>query len=118
MRLQGSLVNRMMEVSKQPVPVVGMAATLTYWSDRHAATVTNVYANGREVEVQRDQAKMVEGSGMSEQQVYEFSPDPNGRVHHFTLRKNGQYVPRGQSMNSPSPGLLLGHREEYSDPTF
>ena len=42
MRVFGNLMNRIAESCKQAVPEVGMGATITMHSDRHAATIIGV----------------------------------------------------------------------------
>lgn len=98
-------------------PEIGMAATLVYFSDRHAATVVNVLHNGAVVHVQRDIATRIDRNGQSERQDYTYAPDPEAPVQVFTKRKNGRYVRRGESLNSGTR-LGLGYRREYYDPSF
>lgn len=111
--MQGSVINRLMEGSKQPIPEVGMAATICLWSDRYAGTVASVSRTGHQVAVRRDKATLVAGNMMSEGQEYRYEADPEGALYVFSRRKDGSYREvRG------TKGLLLGQREEYRDPHF
>jgi hypothetical protein len=107
----GSVLNHLMSGGGQPAPAVGMAATVLYWSDRHAATVIKVTA--KTVTVQEDKAVRTDQNGMSEVQQYDYSPDPEGRVLTFRLNKKGAYVNRKSGR-----GLLLGVRRHYHDYSF
>lgn len=126
MRLFGSVISRLMESSKQPVPEVGMGATVCGYSDRHAGTVTGVrpVAKGQafEVSVQQDTATRTDKNGMSESQEYAYTPDPKGRVYRFRLDKSGRYREVGSdgrmAKKGDGYGLLLGHRDEYYDFSF
>jgi hypothetical protein len=97
-------------------PKVGMGATIVHWTDRTACTIISISTSGREVRVQQDHAKRVDKNGMSECQNYEYSPDPDGSVSTFTLRKNGRYIEKGAPMRSN--GLAIGHRRQYHDYSF
>ena len=116
MRIYGNLMNRVAESAKPPEPVIGMGATLCYYSDRHAATVIEVGQKNRVkyVVVRQDTARRTDTNGQSESQTYQYEPNPDGAEYKFTLRKNGRYVQAGSSMKNGT-GLLLGVREEYYD---
>jgi hypothetical protein len=113
MKLYGSLQSRIMESSKQPVPEVGMGATITMYTDRHACTIIDVSPFGRRIIVQEDAATRTDTNGMSESQTYSYTPDPKGAVCVFSLRKDGRYVER-----CGSNGLLVGSRRHYHDFSF
>lgn len=115
----GSLVNAVMRQSNDPtlVPEVGMGATILMWTDRHAATVTHVSSSKKTIQVTTDKARRTDGNGMSEVQSWEYTPDPDGVVHTYTLRQNGRWVLRGEDMFK-GRGLLLGGRDEYHDFSF
>jgi hypothetical protein len=106
----GSMINHLMSTSKQPIPQVGMGVTMTSWTDRYAGTIIKV--TPKTITVQYDRAKIVSGSTLSEDQTYEYTPDPDGSILVFRLRKNGQW------RNLGGMGLLIGHRNSYRDPTF
>lgn len=97
-------------------PQVGMGATIGHWTDRTACTIIGVSASGREVRVREDNAKRIDKNGMSECQDYEYSPNLDGCVSTFTLRKNGRYVQKGSDMRGTS--LWVGHRRQYYDYSF
>lgn len=89
----GSLDNRISENVLQPIPTVGMGATETLWSDRHAYTILEVSKETikhtmqvkglgevtREypkwIKASRDNAKLISGPIHSEAQKYEYSND-------------------------------------------
>lgn len=99
---------------EQKPPEVGMGATLRVGSDAYPYTIVEV--TGKTLTAQRDNAKLVSGSRMSEDQEYEYEPNPNAKKNVFTLRKNGRWVEKGAGMNSAS--LFIGHRRQYMDPSY
>lgn len=112
--MQGSLTNRMLE--RQAVtPEVGMGVTECMWSDRHAYTIVRV-VNAKTIVVRRDKAVRTDKNGISESQTYSYEEDPTGTERTVTLRKNGRWVTKGESMNGT--GWMIGSREEYEDPSF
>lgn len=113
----GSLFNSLMANSNAPTPEKGMGCTMLMWSDRHAASIIGVAANGKSVTVQRDKATRTDAYGMSDSQSYEYEPDPDGSTRVFTLRKNGRWVAKGDPMRG-GMGLLVGHRDEHYDYSF
>lgn len=113
----GSLFNNLYGESRQPEPIIGMGATILGWSDRHAATVVEVGKTKREVVIQRDHAKRTDTNGLSETQTYEYIANTDARKDTYTLRKDGGWVRKGESLKS-GQRIMLGRREEYADPTF
>lgn len=123
----GSVMNHIMsrQTKGQPEPVVGMAATLLLWSDRHAATIISVEKQGKDtiIGVQHDHAKLTSGSIMSEAQTYDYSPNPEGRIEYFrhkneaweSVRRNEE---TGRWNKTGNGGIKIGVREEYRDPSF
>lgn len=107
----------------QPKPEVGMGATVLCWTDRHAATITQVWANGV-VTVQRDRAIRNDNNGMSECQNCTFEANPNGNKQHFRPTKNGSWHevtwnPDTKRWNKmEGAGLRIGDRDEYRDYSF
>jgi hypothetical protein len=114
----GSLQNLLLGSAVTPrEPVVGDAATIIRWTDRVAATVIAVSANGKTVQVQCDHARRIDDNGMSECQQYEYTRDPGGAIGVFTKRKTGGWVAQGATIKTGS-GLLIGHRDHFYDFSF
>jgi hypothetical protein len=116
--MEGSLFNHMMANSNNPQPSIGMGATRILYTDRHAGTIVSV--NEKTLIWRRDAANRIlsnEESFMNDSQSYEFASDPNGTEYIFTLRKNGRWVQKGESMYSGTK-LSIGHRSEYYDFSF
>lgn len=121
-----SLVNHLYSRATigQPEPTVGMGAALLHWTDRTAATVIGWDASKRIVTVQEDHAIRTDTNGMSEQQVYEYTPNQNGSMRHFRRANDGGW--RSVRFNPDSlrwvlaggNGLRLGDRDHYHDPSF
>jgi len=110
----GSLQNLMADEARDAgKPVVGMGATLVRWTDRQAATVVEVSPSGHRIVVQHDTATRTDNHGMSDQQSYEFTPDPNGAREVYTRRKDGSYRRTGGTGR-----CLLGVRSHYHDYSF
>ncbi len=124
-RKSGSLVNMIhsASVKGQPEPEIGMGATILYYTDRHAATITGW--NGLILTVQRDHAKRVDKNGWSESQEYEYSRNEDGVINRFRRGKDGRWsevrrnylTGRWNKVNG-GYGLRIGAREEYCDPCF
>lgn len=110
MKIYGSLMNRIAEVSKQPKPEVGMGATIMMYTDRIAATIIKVTA--KSITVQEDVSTRVDNNGMSESQEYSYKSNPKGQIQVFRLRKRGGY------RNKDGDGLLIGDRDHYYDYGF
>lgn len=127
----GSVINHLQSrgVIGEPVPVVGMGASVLLWSDRHAASIIGVEALNSKVyqclvSVQEDNAMVVQGSQMDGSAKYVFSPNPNGPVRYFAkVRASGFWVPvifaeSGRLKKVQGPGLRIGERDHYYDPSF
>jgi hypothetical protein len=122
--MHGSLQNRLYEAMTvdAPEPFVGQAATITSYTDRHAATVKSW--DGKILAVTHDQVKRVDDNGLSESQTYEYTTDFNGVECHYRRAKDGRWervffnnqTKRWKKTNSS--GLILGFREEYFDFSF
>lgn len=122
----GSLVNHLLSraVIGQPTPTVGMGATILSWTDRHAATIRDVWTVGKwtYVSVVQDIAKVVSGSTHNGTAQYEYSP---GHGATMTWRSSGGAW-EGVIWNSSTKrwnkstgqGLRIGERSEYRDPSF
>jgi hypothetical protein len=143
----GSVMNHLQArmVDGEPVPTIGMGATLLGWTDRYPATIVQVWvkrpgkpgelaggltperqAEGYEVariELQEDRAKLIGGSEQSEAQEYEFTPNPQAALKTFRKNKAGLWrqVVKGESgrwCDAGGKGLRIGERDAYRDPTF
>lgn len=95
------------------MPKVGDGATVSFWSDRKAATVIDVSASGRKITVQEDTSTRTDTNGMSDAQSYDYSPNPDGRIYVATLRKDGKYRVSGMSARVSFAG-----RSTYHDYSF
>lgn len=111
----GSLHNMLISGSRMDVPQVGMGATILYWTDRHACTITEVSKSGKFVRVVEDKAIRTDSNGMSDCQSYRYEPG-EGSPRTFTLRKNGAWVEQGSSMRGTR--LAIGARRHYYDYSF
>ncbi len=97
-------------------PHVGDGATFGCGSDRYPYTVIEVRRDGRELVLQADDYKRTDSNGFSESQEYEYTPNTNGGLVVVTLRKDGRYIQKGDSLKGM--GYSIGHRAAYSDPCF
>ncbi len=86
-----SVVNHLQSrmVIGEPVPEVGMGATILGWSDRHPATI--VGWDGKVLTIQRDNAERIDKNGLSETQEYVYTPNLNGGKYHFKKDKRGMW---------------------------
>ncbi len=97
----------------QPTPLVGMGATICYVNDRYPATIIQLIGL-KTVVVQEDRYRRTDSNGLSEDQSYDYKPNPSGMKRTFTLRKSGRWVEKGADMRGT--GLRIGEREAYRDP--
>lgn len=122
----GSLINHLYSRGIGSEPEIGMGATLLLWTDRHGATITDIFQVGQTtyIEVREDRAKIVGGNMLSEHQEYEYTPDPDAQPLYFRRHRNGGWQ---QTRRNPGTGrwikvngygLIVGRREEYRDPSF
>ena len=111
----GSLINLVSGNATQAQPEVGMGATILGWTDRYAATIIEVLP--RQVTVQYDHATRSDTNGMSDAQAYEYTPNPHGRKETYTLRKNGRWVRKGESLKDGGR-LAIGYRDHHHDFSF
>lgn len=113
-----------------PAPVVGMAATTLLWTDRHAATVTEVTEMtskvwAYQIIVVEDITTVVSGSAHDGSAVFSSVSNPDGYPILYRMdRKTGQWVKghisseTGKFKKSNVGGLILGRRDHYVDPSF
>ena len=123
----GSLINHMMaNTSVKDITLGETGATLLSWSDRHPATVVDLFTKGKfeYLVVQEDIAKRVDTNGISESQTYEYSKNPDGCLRTFRITDQGfEAVYMDTETNRwkkyrGSIGLMVGKREEYYDYSF
>jgi len=101
-----------------PDAKVGMPATVCFHSDNHPATVIEVSGEGRRIKVQQDNAERMDSNGMSEEQVYSYTRDPDGRIFEASFRKKiGRYVVKGESPKSGTK-IHVGRRRKFYDYSF
>jgi hypothetical protein len=121
----GSLVNYLQSrYSYENVEInVGDPATLTGWTDRYAATVSDLFTQGKYqyVTLQEDISIVVGGTGYGDE-VYEYQRDPNGRKSTFRIvdgmLKPVYKNPKTGRWNKGHGGAYIGSRESYRDPCF
>jgi hypothetical protein len=122
----GSVFNHIMTESAQPVPLVGLGATICMWSDRKATTIIEVHPNKKgvvkEVIIQEDTATRTDTNGMSDSQTYSYQSNPEGRKHTVKLLKSGWRVLEGRDgytkRNIYGSGVVFGVRRHYHDYSF
>jgi hypothetical protein len=112
----GSLINHLMSGSKDSTPIVGTGCSILHWTDRTACTIIEVSENGKTVVVQEDNAVRTDKLGMTDSQSYEYTPNPNGVKHTYTLRRNGKWVAKGESIKGTR--LMIGARQHFYDYSF
>ena len=103
----GSLTNWMMAGGVQPK--VGMGATVLCWTDRHAGTIVKITPT--QIHIQEDTVKRTDRNGVSECQTYEYSSNPQGKIHVFRKTKTGY-------RNNAGNALCIGERDSYYDYSF
>ena len=124
----GSVTNHILSraVVGQPDPAAGMGATILLWTDRHAATIIKVWEwrKATYVQVQEDKATRTDSNGYGGVQEYRYEPNRLGNVHTFRKLADGQWksvrlnIKTQRWVNDEGPGLRIGEREEYRDPSF
>ena len=121
----GSLVNHIYSRSTTKEPItIGMGCTLLSWSDRHPATVIDIFTKGKfsYVAVQDDDAKRIDTNGISESQDYEYTRNPNGAIRYFRLKNDtweSVYIdPDTNRFKKGCGSICFGIREEYYDYSF
>lgn len=114
----------------EPVPKVGMGATVLGWSDRHPVTIVSVDTKPRGtaysciIEVIQDYCRIISGNTQNGSSKFEFMPNSNG--HKSIYRKNAKTGMWESAYKSKATnrlikggcGLRIGERERYVDPNF
>lgn len=96
-------------------PEVGMGCTQGVGSDRYPYTICEV-VNEKKIYVQADDYKRTDKNGQSESQTYEYTPNPEAQKILVTLRKNGRWVRKGETLNGSA--FYIGQRRAYQDPSY
>ncbi len=121
-KLYGSLNSRLMEAAKSPIPEVGMGATITMYTDRHACTIVAVNEDKTEIQTTEDKAIRTDlnpdGSApMTDCQSYRYESRPDGARDTWTLRKDGGWVKKGEPLRN-GQRICLGFRDHHHDYSF
>ena len=107
----GSLQNAIGNQTRSLKPEVGMGVTELMYSDRHPYTVVKI-STPKKIYIQEDDCKRIDNNGFSENQKYEYTPNPTAHIKILRLNKHGRWKEVGQSDGST---FLIGQREEYYD---
>lgn len=96
-------------------PEIGMGGTMSCGSDCYPYTVIEINKTGTKIKIQQDSAKPDKENGYDYygNQVYIYSPNPNGPIHEMSLRKNGRWTEVGSTSS-----VSLGGRRQYQNPSF
>lgn len=107
-----SLENDLMHAIDAIVPCVGLPCTICYYSDKRAATVTNIIDMNK-IEVTHNVVKCIDYYAGD----YEVLLDLMPRTDIFTKRRNGRWVMEGQETKD-GVQLMLHYQRHYIDPHF
>lgn len=129
---KATVINWYNQMLKDNAPVieVGTPATVYYWSDHRAATVTLVeyYKNGKKDAVGNLIPKRI-GVNLNEVKCLDYysgdyevipmtDPEQLKLVHDFfTLRKGGRWISEGNTIGD-GLSLGIGYQSHYIDPSF
>ena len=101
---------------------IGDGATILMYSDRRAATVIGISPSEKTIDVQEDNAELlnrdelkINPGGFSANvqggQKYKFKPDIYGQIHRARLRKDGRWYSHGNR-------IIIGERQHFYDFNF
>jgi hypothetical protein len=107
----------MSEETEIVVPTVGMGVTEHVGSDSYAGTITRVHPNGKMFWFKHDTDTLVEGSGMSEHQVYEYTPNEYAHEQCAKLSRKRYNIGKNR-FYSGTRFISLDVRRTYRDPSF
>jgi len=110
--------------------IIGQGCSVSGYSDVKACTVVSISKNGKKISVQEDHATLLNGLNSSHpqklhfeaggfcghtsgKQIWELKPNEKGTVHVFSLRKNGFWRKKGQSMTGTGDRLYTAHIHYY-----
>lgn len=118
----GSLVNWVVGNSKSAEPEIGMGVTFLDWTDRSPGTIVEIRPDGK-IGVQADNYVRTDKNGFSEQQTYDYTPNPEAPVCYFQKDKDGrwegtQFNPATKRWKKNSQRISVGFREKYHDFSF
>ena len=121
--------NQMLK-DNSPVIEVGTPATVYYWSDRRAATITMVeyFKNGKKdaagnlipkkIGVNLNEVKCLDYYDGNYEVIPMTDPEQLKLVHNiFTLRKGGRWISEGDPIVG-GVSLGIGYQSHYIDPCF
>lgn len=100
------------------LPEVGMGATTGAGSDAYPHTIIEVAPDYSYIVIQSDKSTPTKDYDYYANQKHTFSPDPNGAIEKYTLRKTGRYIQDGAPLKAYYCGVTIGYRRKYSDPSF
>lgn len=116
MKWYGSLNNRIAERAKHPKPEVGMGVTEMLFSDREPYEIVQV-VDDRHLLVRRLDARRTDDNGMSEDQEYEYTSNPqNPTIKLFKTKQGLWRQQHGRSLGINK--FAIGYAEKYRDPCF
>ena len=95
---------------------IGEGVTMGIGSDAYPYTVIEV-VDSKTIRVQADLSKPLPDSEYFGHQKYSYERNERGKIVTLTLRKNGRWVRKGESMKSPYR-WVVGNRRYYRDPHF
>lgn len=94
-----------------PTPEIGMGVTEYHFADHYPYTVVKVHG-AKSIDVQADNyyadPESTKGVG---HQDWIIEPNPNGYIFTITLRKDGKWRRKGESIKSPA--FIVGKRSHY-----
>jgi len=103
-------------MTQQQKPEVGIGVTGSIGSDRYPYTVVEI-VNARTIVIQQDSFKRTDKNGMSEQQEYEYSRNPDAERITLTLRSGDRWKKKGDPLHQ-GYCFFIGDRRAYQDPSF
>lgn len=120
----GSLVNWIQGNARGVKPEVGMGVTFLHWTDRNPGTIVEIDEKSGIIAVQADDYKRIDKNGFSENQDYEYTPNPMAPKSYFRMnKKTGRWEgismnPETNRWNKNSQSIYVGEREKYHDFSF
>ena len=100
------------EAIRALIPRKGLPCTVCFFTDRRAATVTEV-VDSRKVVVRYNKVKCIEYYAGD----YKILPETEGANIIFTKRRNGKWIMEGNSTKD-GVSLQLHYQDHYIDPHF